>query len=142
MLNNPYRKAVNAAGAVIGLATLVGTGVAAHQADNLRSHLASAPNHGLTDGEFRVETECLEAAFCPIRTLSIDVRGGQIAGIDVGYHTVNRQSHSRNTRAVRTLSEAAIQAQSADGLQMISGATVTSQMFQQSLQAAINMAQQ
>jgi len=140
MLNNPYRKAVNIGGAIVGLATLVGTGVTANQARNLSADLAAAPNHGLNDGEYRVETACLDAPFCPIRTLAIDVRGGQIADIDVQYHNLNRQSHARNTRAVETLTHAAIRAQGADGIDLVTGATVTSQMFQQSLQAAINQA--
>jgi len=138
MLNNPYRKAVNVGGAVIGLATLVATGVAAHQGTRINTDLTLAPNHGLHDGEYRVESECIDLPFCPIRSLAIDVQNGQIANIDVNYHYLNRQSHSRNTRAVNELTDMAISTQSADGLNFITGATVTSQMFQDSLQQAIN----
>jgi len=140
MLNNPYRKAVNIGGSVVGLATLIATGVAASQTDRARVDLNAAPNYGLHDGQFRVETECIDAQFCPIRTLGIDVRSGQIANIDVGYHDVNRQSHARNSRTVNILTDDALRAQSADNLDLITGATVTSLMFQNSLQQAINMA--
>jgi len=142
MINNPYRKAVNIGGTLLGLATLIGTGWAAHNTDQVRGNLAAAPNYGLHDGEYRVETECLDLPFCPIRTLAIDVRGGQIANIDVGYHNVNRNSHSRNTRAVRTLTREALNSQSAENLSFVTGATVTSAMFQGSLQEAINQARQ
>lgn len=140
MIHNPYRKAVNIGGSLLGLATLISTGVAVHSADHLRANLASAPNYGLHDGEYRMETECLDAPFCPIRTVAIDVRGGQIANIDVGYHDVNRNSHSRNTRAVRELSQSVIQSQSADNLDFVTGATVTSTMFKSTLQHLINEA--
>ena len=140
MINNPYRKAVNIGGSLLGLATLIGTGWAAHTADQTRFNLAAAPNHGLHDGEYRVETPCIDADFCPIRTLAIDVQGGQIANIDVAYHNMNRNSHSRNSRAVRMLTESALRSQSADGLDFVTGATVTSVMFQGSLQEAINQA--
>jgi len=143
MINNPYRKAVNLGGAAIGLAALVATGIAANYAGhNQAQYLAGAPNHGLQDGTHRVDTVCYGAPFCPLRTLSIDVAGGQIVNVDVRYHDINRQSQSRNTRAVRALTQAAIKSQSADGLDLITGATVTSQMFKSSLQDAINLAHQ
>jgi len=140
MLNNPYRKAVNIGGAALGLATLVATGVAANRVGPSQVDLAAAPNPGLHDGVYRVETECADAPFCPIRTMAIDVAGGQIVSVDVAYHNQNRQSHARNTSAVQSLTTAAIERQSADGLDMVSGATVTSQMFTESLQAAIALA--
>ena len=141
MLNNPYRRAVNIGGTVLGAAAVVATGFAAGRGlgatDIARADL---PNPGLTDGTYRVESPCADLPFCPLRTLAIDVAGGQIVNIDVTYHYLNRQSQSRNTPAVRELSEAALRAQSANGLNFVSGATATSQQFATSLQAAIESA--
>ena len=141
MVNNPYRKAVNIGGAVIGIATVAAVGFAAANRGIAQPNLLGTyPNPGLHDGVYRVAGPCEALPFCPLRTLTIDVVGGQIAGIDVAYHDINRQSHSRNTPAVRALTNQAIQNQSAENLDFVSGATVTSAQFVESLQAAINAA--
>lgn len=92
------------------------------------------PNPGLTDGEYTAEVAG------PVRAVTMTVRGGRIVDIDADYNDHNRKSHAINTSTVAALRNEVLTAQSADHLDLITGATATSQAFIGSLQDLVNQA--
>jgi uncharacterized protein with FMN-binding domain len=73
--------------------------------------------------------------------VQIVVEGGQITQVDfLSYPSGRHESDSINNRAMPVLAQEAISAQSAQ-VQVVSGATLTSMAFMESLQAALDQAQ-
>ncbi|MDR2723429.1 MAG: FMN-binding protein [Cellulomonadaceae bacterium] len=97
------------------------------------------PNPGLADGEFTI-TNDETAQNRPIRALTLTVDNGYMVNIVVEYNDENRMSHNLNTPTVLQLRAEALEEQSAEDLDFVSGATGTSQQFAESLQAAIDQA--
>lgn len=93
------------------------------------------PNPELHDGEYTAQHP--EG---PISAMTMTVSGGRIVDIAADYNDHNRKSHSLNTATVETLSRAALTKQSYENLDLVSGATATSQQFIGSLQDLINQA--
>lgn len=71
--------------------------------------------------------------------VSIGVTDGRIVSVDVDYPTENSRAQEINGDAVPVLVEETLEAQSAD-VDMVTGATATSEGYVQSLQAAIDEA--
>jgi uncharacterized protein with FMN-binding domain len=72
--------------------------------------------------------------------VSITVSGGRITGVAVPtYPTGNRRDREINADALPTLKQETLDAQSAD-IDSVSGATVTSDGYKESLQAALDAA--
>jgi uncharacterized protein with FMN-binding domain len=67
------------------------------------------------------------------------ISGGQLTGVQLVAEPSDRHSSRINTYAVPLLTESAIAAQSAN-IDMVSGATWTSQSYEESLQAALDAA--
>lgn len=135
-MQSNLKKAVHAGFAVVGGGVLVLTHLAAGQPAGAIEVGDGHPNPGLTDGEFTVRRP--EGG--PVRAVTINVAGGRIADITADYNDHNRKSHSLNTTAVLRLRAEAIAEQSADDLDFVTGATVTSEQFIGSLQEAIDLA--
>jgi len=93
------------------------------------------PNPGLRDGEY---TSVPDGG--PIRSVVMTVSGGRIVEVAADYNDANRKSNAINTAAVATLRNELLTDQSADNLDLISGATATSTQFIGSLQDLINQA--
>jgi uncharacterized protein with FMN-binding domain len=67
------------------------------------------------------------------------IAGGKITNVQVLSHPTGRNSDQINARAVPLLTQEAVATQSAS-VQVVSGATLTSRAFMQSLQSALNQA--
>ena len=67
------------------------------------------------------------------------IQGGRIADVQVLSHPTGRRSDEINAQAVPVLTQEAISSQSAT-VQVVSGATLTSNAFMQSLQSALDQA--
>ncbi len=81
-------------------------------------------------------------AFYGVVQVQADVQGGKLTAVQVPQYPNDRRTSVRiNSQAVPWLQQEAVQAQSAN-IDLISGATLTSEAFQQSLQAALASAQQ
>jgi len=93
------------------------------------------PNPELRDG---VYTDTPSGG--PVRSVVMTVEGGRIVDVTADYNDVNRKSHAINTTTISTLRNELLTNQSADGLDLISGATATSTQFIGSLQDLINQA--
>ena len=135
MNQSTVKKAVHTGFAVLGVGLLAGTHVAAGHQPGPVALDGDHPNPGLADGHW---TETRDAG--PVRSVTIYVSGGRMIDIRTDYNAHNRKSHSLNTTAVARLRADALEAQSADDLDLVTGATVTSQGFIGSLQDAINQA--
>jgi uncharacterized protein with FMN-binding domain len=71
--------------------------------------------------------------------VQVVIQGGKIADVQVLSHPTGRHSDDINARAVPILTQEAISSQSAN-VQVVSGATLTSDAFMQSLQSALAQA--
>jgi len=98
---------------------------------------SSTTSSGLKDGTFT--GDAADTRYGPVQ-VQITVSGGSIASVDVvEYPNENPRDRQINQQAVPTLVSETISAQSAQ-IDMISGATYTSQGYQQSLQSALDQA--
>lgn len=102
------------------------------------SPTASAPSSGFKDGTYT--GDAARTRYGPVQ-VQISVSGGQIASVDVvDYPTDSPRDRQINEQAVPMLVGETTSAQSAQ-IDLISGATYTSQGYAQSLQSAIDQAQ-
>ncbi|MDR7276752.1 FMN-binding protein [Catenuloplanes atrovinosus] len=92
---------------------------------------------GLTDGDFQGA-----AAKNPYGTIqvTITVEDGKITAADATYPTAGN-SATINPPAIEKLNESAVNAESADDVDAVSGATFTTDSYKESLQAALDEAQ-
>lgn len=98
---------------------------------------ATAPKTGLKDGTF--VGELTDTRWGPVR-VQITVAGGSITAADaVVYPTGSLRDQAINSRAIPILNSEAVKAQAAS-IDMVSGATVTSDGYIGSLQSAIDQA--
>lgn len=137
MMQSKVKKAMHAGFAVVGAGLLVATHVAAGHEAGPADFDEDHPNPGLADGRF---SETRDSG--PVRSVTIYVADGRMIDIRTDYNSHNRKSHALNTTAVAQLRAEALEAQSADELDLVTGATVTAQAFIGSLQDAINQARQ
>ena len=101
------------------------------------SETGSASSTGLSDGTFTGSSA--NTRFGPVQ-VQITVSGGQITDVQVPeYPSGNPRDRQINERALPVLVAETTAAQSAD-IDMVSGATYTSQGYLQSLQSAIDQA--
>jgi uncharacterized protein with FMN-binding domain len=91
---------------------------------------------GYTDGTY---TGAQANALYGVVQVQVVIQGGRIADVQVLSHPTGRHSDELNARAVPLLTQEAISTQSAN-VQVVSGATLTSDAFMQSLQSALNQA--
>jgi uncharacterized protein with FMN-binding domain len=94
-----------------------------------------APDSGLKDGTFRGAG--VKNPYGTIQ-VSIKVTGGKIVAADAAYPTAN-DSAIINPPAIAQLKQATLKAQSAE-VDAVSGATLTSEAYVKSLQAALDKA--
>lgn len=93
---------------------------------------------GLMDGTYTGQSA--STRFGPVQ-VALTVSGGQITAVDVvDYPDSNSHDRQINERAIPQLVSETLDAQSAD-IDMVSGATYTSDGYLQSLQSAIDQAQ-
>ncbi len=93
---------------------------------------------GLVDGTYTGQSA--STRFGPVQ-VALTVSGGQITAVDVvDYPDSNSRDRQINERAIPQLVSETLDAQSAD-IDMVSGATYTSDGYLQSLQSAIDQAQ-
>lgn len=93
---------------------------------------------GLMDGAYTGQSATTR--FGPVQ-VALTVSGGQITAVDVvDYPDSNHHDRQINERAIPQLVSETLDAQSAD-IDMVSGATYTSDGYLQSLQSAIDQAQ-
>lgn len=135
-MRNDRKKYVNAAFGLLGAGALgISYYAASHSGFQNEVFDDSHPNPGLNDGTYVVENPS-----GPVRSLTLTVNGGRIVNVDVSYNDHNRTSHQLNTAAVTQLRAEVLDEQSADDLDLVTGATATSAQFVTSLQAAIDRA--
>lgn len=137
MNQSTVKKVTHTGFAVVGVGLLAATHVAAGHEAGPATFDANHPNPGLTDGHF---TEVRD--YGPVRSVTIYVAGGRMIDIRTDYNRHNRKSHALNSTAVVQLRAEALEEQSADALDLVTGATFTTQAFVSSLQDAINQARQ
>jgi uncharacterized protein with FMN-binding domain len=97
---------------------------------------APASLTGYADGTY---TGSQVNALYGVVQVKLVVQGGQISDVQVLSHPTGNHSDQINARAVPLLTQEAISKQSAN-VQVVSGATLTSNAFMQSLQSALNQA--
>ncbi len=107
--------------------------VAQQTANNIA---ASAPSSGYADGTY---TGSQASALYGVVQVQATIQGGKITNVQFLSHPTGRNSDQINARAVPLLTEQAIAVQSAN-VQVVSGATLTSNAFMQSLQSALSQA--
>jgi uncharacterized protein with FMN-binding domain len=101
------------------------------------SSSSGASSSGLQDGTYTGDST--DTRYGPVR-VQISVSGGQIASVDVvDYPTDSPRDRQINQQAIPMLVSETTSAQSAQ-IDLISGATFTSQGYTQSLQSAIDQA--
>ena len=129
------KRAVHAGFAVVGGGVLAVTYANAYRPATAATFPDDHPNPGLVDGEYVVKNDD-----GPLRSLTMTVDGGRIVDVRGDYNKHNRKSHSLNSTAVAQLRAEALDEQSADDLDLFTGATVTSGQFVGSLQEAVDLA--
>ena len=103
------------------------------------SPTGSDDGSGTTTAERSYQGEVAETRWGPVQ-VAVTVAGGRITEVEVLAHpTGSRRSDDINAYALPILRKDALKAQSAD-VDTVSGATVTSNGYRQSLQAAIDAA--
>lgn len=103
------------------------------------SSTAAPASSGLQDGTFTGDS--VSTRFGPVQ-VQITVSGGTVTAVDVPvYPSENNRDRQINERAIPQLVSEALQAQSAS-IDMVSGATYTSNGYRQSLQSALDEASQ
>lgn len=96
-----------------------------------------AGSSGVKDGTF--DGAVVDVGYGPVQ-VRIQVAGGKVAAADAIQHpSGDRRSDRINTYAIPVLNQEAVQAQSAS-INMVSGATYTSQGYLSSLQSALDQA--
>ncbi|GAA5202319.1 FMN-binding protein [Microbacterium jejuense] len=114
-----------------------GSGATGSGAADAGSGAASASSSGLVDGTYT--GSAADTRFGPVQ-VQITVSGGAITDVQVPeYPSTNPRDRQINTRALPTLIAETTQAQSAD-IDMVSGATYTSEGYLTSLQSALDQA--
>jgi uncharacterized protein with FMN-binding domain len=104
----------------------------------------AAPQGGGSDAASTAGTTTVTGSVAQTRwgpvQVAITVAGGKITAVDVPqYPNGNGRDQEINSRALPTLTQETLSAQSAD-IDMVSGATVTSDGYLQSLQSALDQA--
>lgn len=100
---------------------------------------ASASQSASSSGSQTFTGSSVDTRFGPVQ-VQITVSGGRITAANaVTYPTESGKDRQINARAVPTLNAETVTAQSSD-IDMVSGATYTSQGYRQSLQSAIDAA--
>jgi uncharacterized protein with FMN-binding domain len=97
---------------------------------------SAVPTSGYVDGTY---TGSQANALYGVVQVKVVVQGGQIADIQFLSHPTGNHSNQINDRATPALVQEAIANQSAN-VQVVSGATLTSRAFMESLQSALNQA--
>jgi uncharacterized protein with FMN-binding domain len=97
---------------------------------------APASSGGYADGTY---TGSQANALYGVVQVQVTVQGGKITNIQFLSHPTGHNSDQINARAVPALTQEAIAAQSAN-VQAVSGATLTSRAFMESLQSALSQA--
>jgi uncharacterized protein with FMN-binding domain len=97
---------------------------------------ASAPSSGYADGTYNGSEA---SALYGVVQVQVTIQGGKIANVQFLSHPTGRNSDQINARAVPLLTQQAVAVQSAN-VQVVSGATLTSNAFMQSLQSALSQA--
>jgi uncharacterized protein with FMN-binding domain len=96
----------------------------------------SAVSSGYVDGTY---TGSQVNALYGVVQVQVTVQGGKIADVQFLSHPTGHHSDQINARAVPVLTQEAVAAQSAN-VQVVSGATLTSNAFMESLQSALSQA--
>ncbi|GAB7046249.1 hypothetical protein JCM9534A_13750 [Catenuloplanes indicus JCM 9534] len=91
---------------------------------------------GLTDGEFRGTGS--KYAYGTIQ-VTITVEDGKVSAADATYPT-GGESATINPPAIEKLNESALTAENGDDVDAVSGATLTTEAYRKSLQAALDKA--
>ena len=97
---------------------------------------AGADDSGLQDGIYR--GTAVDYAYGTIQ-VSIKIDGGKITAADATY-PVNGNSGTINPPAIAKLKQETLKAKTADNVNAVSGATLTSASYKESLQAALDAA--
>jgi uncharacterized protein with FMN-binding domain len=101
--------------------------------------VAATPSTGATTSGTTVTGSVAQTRWGPVQ-VAIEVSGGRITAVDVPvYPNGNGKDKQINARALPILTQETVAAQSAD-IDMVSGATVTSDGYLQSLQSALDQA--
>jgi uncharacterized protein with FMN-binding domain len=107
------------------------------------SHTASSTGSGSSSSVYKEGIYSGNAAETPYGTVQVAavISGGKITDVEF-MQMPNDEQHSREVTAMSEplLKESALNKQSADGLDMVTGATSTYYGYQESLQAALNKA--
>ncbi len=91
---------------------------------------------GYTDGTYQGDAVRIRWGDVQVQ---VTIQGGQIADVQFLTYPTDRRSEQINSQAAPLLVQEAVQAQSAN-VQVISGATFTSQAFMESLSSALSQA--
>jgi uncharacterized protein with FMN-binding domain len=97
----------------------------------------AAAQTGLKDGVYKGKAS--DYAYGTIQ-VSIKVDGGKVTAADATYPVSNSNSAVINPAAIKKLKEETLGAKSADDVNAVSGATLTSGSYKKSLQAALDAA--
>ena len=135
MNRSAVKKAVHSGCAVIGVGLIAATHLAVGHEPGPIALDGEHPHPGLADGHWTATRED-----GPVRSVTIYVVDGRMIDIRADYHRHNRKSHALNTTAIVRLRAEALAEQSADDLDLVTGATYTTHAFVGSLQDAIDQA--
>lgn len=128
-----YRTSVDA---VMPTATVPASGTTASASD--ASPSGSSAGGGFTDGTYTGTSS--QTRYGPVQ-VQITVAGGQISDVQaIDYPDGNGRDRQINGTAIPRLVSETLEAQSAE-IQMVSGATYTSDGYRSSLQSALDQAQ-
>ena len=128
-----YHTSLNAAGATASAAPSAALGSSAAAA------AAATGTASPAAGSTTVTGDSVDTRFGPVQ-VQITVQDGKITASEaIVYPNGNHEDVEINSAALPVLSQEAVQAQSAD-IDMVSGATVTSEGYLSSLQSAIDQA--
>lgn len=124
----------------VGAVTTTGTTSALSGASSTTTGTSTTSTNSTTSYKDGTYTGTSEDAFYGNVQLSATISGGRITGINfLSYPNDSPNSQDINSQAMPLLKQEALKAQSAH-VDVISGATMTSQAFAKSLQAALNQA--
>jgi uncharacterized protein with FMN-binding domain len=126
-------------GAGAGSAGSSGSGAASPGTPSTGNPTPSAPSSTSTSATATYDGDTVQTRWGPVQ-VRITVQGGKITASDaIVYPDGNQQDAEINSFALPVLGQEAVQQQSAN-IDMVSGATVTSQGYLSSLQSAIDQA--
>jgi len=100
------------------------------------SAVATAPQQAPAAGSTQVDGSTVDTEFGPYQ-VRVTFSGSEITDVQIITEPGDRRSQRIASRAAPTLREEALQAQSAN-IDSVSGATITSEAYAQSLQAALD----